>query len=126
MWNRPVDASIRTVGGWVDDGYGPVADAFRVNSAERDELGAADVVYRESRKVVDLWGMLVDVNLDRPDVLAVEIPAANGIGTPRAIAGIAYCYAPNRLGTSLIDQREIALRDLFYREVLHDRPQQLV
>lgn len=149
--------------------------------------------------------MLVDVNLNRPDVLAVEIPAANGIGTPRAVAdayssaldgrlgltsatldalsrparpptggvrdlilkedtsyslgylkptasapfggsanlafgtpgnggsfgfadpetNIAYCYAPNRLGTALVDQRDIALRNALFRDVLHDRPQQL-
>ena len=149
--------------------------------------------------------MLVDVNLNRPDVLAVEIPAANGIGTPRAVAAaysaaldgrlgltrrtldalsqparapsggledlilketaryslgdlkptesapfgggldlafgtpgnggsfgfadpetnIGYCYAPNRLGTALLDQRDIALRNALFRDVLHDRPQQL-
>ena len=42
--------------GAVDEGYGPVADAFRANFAERGELGAACAVYRDGRKVVDLWG----------------------------------------------------------------------
>ncbi|MFD0519860.1 serine hydrolase domain-containing protein [Paractinoplanes durhamensis] len=42
--------------GDVDEGYGPVADAFRRNFAERGEIGAACTVYRGGRKVVDLWG----------------------------------------------------------------------
>src|SRR5215204_6208020 len=43
-------------GGGVDEGYGPVAEAFRRNFTERGELGAACVVYRDGRPVVDLWG----------------------------------------------------------------------
>lgn len=147
--------------------------------------------------------LLVDVNYNRPDVLAVELPAGNGIGTPRAVAQaysaavngelgldaptvkalvapaepptggtrdlvlhdeatyslgylkptddfpfggstntafgtpgnggsfgfadhdarIGYCYAPNRLGYGLYDQREIALRHALFHDVLGDRPQ---
>jgi CubicO group peptidase (beta-lactamase class C family) len=147
--------------------------------------------------------LLVDTNYNRPDVLAVEIPAGNGLGEPRAVAavygaavsgglglteytlaeltrpaqlppggamdlvlrvptafafgcfkpthgfpfggsgnqafgtpgaggsfgladpetGIGYCYAPNRLGFGLADEREIALRDALYRDVLGERPQ---
>lgn len=147
--------------------------------------------------------LLVDVNYNRSDVLAVEIPAGNGIGQPRAVAaaysaaltgalglaedtldelsrpaeppsggdldlvlkvpaaysfgcfkptegfpfggsanaafgtpgsggsfgfadpqtGIGYCYAPNRLGFGLVDDREISLRDALYRVVLGERPQ---
>ena len=44
------------VHGAADEGYGPVADAFRANFAERNEIGAAVAVYRDGRKVVDLWG----------------------------------------------------------------------
>ena len=44
------------VHGDVDEGYGPVADAFRRNFADRREVGAACAVYRNGRKVVDLWG----------------------------------------------------------------------
>lgn len=44
------------MGGGVDDGYGRVADAFRQNLAERDEVGAACSVFRDGRLVVDLWG----------------------------------------------------------------------
>ena len=42
--------------GGVEQGYGPVADAFRRNFAERGEIGAAVAVYRDGQKVVDLWG----------------------------------------------------------------------
>jgi CubicO group peptidase (beta-lactamase class C family) len=44
------------VHGDVAEGYGPVADAFRRNFAERGEVGAACTVFRDGRKVVDLWG----------------------------------------------------------------------
>jgi len=44
------------VGGEVDEGYGKVADAFRRNLSSGQEVGAAFAVYRDGRKVVDLWG----------------------------------------------------------------------
>ena len=44
------------VNGDVDDGYGKVADAFRRNLGSGGEVGAAVAVYRDGRKVVDLWG----------------------------------------------------------------------
>jgi CubicO group peptidase (beta-lactamase class C family) len=44
------------IGGDVDEGYGKVADAFRRNLSSGQEVGAAIAVYREGRKVVDLWG----------------------------------------------------------------------
>jgi CubicO group peptidase (beta-lactamase class C family) len=51
-----VDVPAELVRGDVADGYGPVADAFRRNFAERGEVGAACVVYKDGEKVVDLWG----------------------------------------------------------------------
>jgi CubicO group peptidase (beta-lactamase class C family) len=39
-----------------DSGYGPVADAFRRNFADRGEIGAACAIYRAGVKIVDLWG----------------------------------------------------------------------
>jgi CubicO group peptidase (beta-lactamase class C family) len=51
-----VDVPMGLVRGEVDQGYGPVADAFRRNFAERGEVGAACAVYRDGVKVVDLWG----------------------------------------------------------------------
>jgi len=44
------------IGGDVDEGYGKVADAFRSNMTSGQEVGAAVAVYRDGRKVVDLWG----------------------------------------------------------------------
>lgn len=44
------------IGGDVDEGYGKVADAFRANFADGQEVGAAVAVYRDGVKVVDLWG----------------------------------------------------------------------
>jgi CubicO group peptidase (beta-lactamase class C family) len=44
------------IGGDVDEGYGKVADAFRRNLDSGQEVGAAVAVYRDGRKVVDLWG----------------------------------------------------------------------
>lgn len=41
------------IGGDADEGYGRVADAFRRNLGS--EIGAAVAVYRDERKVVDLW-----------------------------------------------------------------------
>lgn len=51
-----VDVPSAMVHGAVEEGYGPVADAFRRNFALGREVGAACVVYRHGRKVVDLWG----------------------------------------------------------------------
>ncbi len=44
------------MGGDADEGYGKVADAFRRNLSSGKEIGAAVAVYRDGRKVVDLWG----------------------------------------------------------------------
>ena len=51
-----VDVPRELIRGDVEEGYGPVADAFRRNFAERGEIGAACTVFRGGRKVVDLWG----------------------------------------------------------------------
>ena len=40
----------------LDEGYGKVADVFRRNLSSGKEVGAAVAVYRDGRKVVDLWG----------------------------------------------------------------------
>ena len=51
-----VDVPSELIGGNVDEGYGPVADAFRANFASGQEIGAACAVYKDGDKVVDLWG----------------------------------------------------------------------
>ncbi|UFQ20215.1 MULTISPECIES: serine hydrolase domain-containing protein [Streptomyces] len=52
------------VHGTVDAGFEPVRDAFVRNFGERGERGAAVAVYRDGRKVVDLWGGVRDVDGD--------------------------------------------------------------
>ena len=49
----------------------------------------------------------------------------DSLGMADPDTGIGYCYAPNRLGYGLIDQREFALRDAPYRDVLGERSQKL-
>ncbi len=51
-----VDVPADLIQGDVAEGYGPVADAFRRNFADRGEVGAACAVYKDGVKVVDLWG----------------------------------------------------------------------
>src|SRR6185437_15544456 len=53
-----LDAGGRQVGisGECAPGFEPVLEAFGANFLERGELGASVCVYREGRKVVDLWG----------------------------------------------------------------------
>lgn len=58
-----IDGTAR-VHGTVAAGYEPVRDAFVRNFDERGERGAAVTVYRDGRKVVDLWGGAKDVDGD--------------------------------------------------------------
>ena len=46
--------------GHVNEGFGPLADAFRAGFERREELGAAVAVYAGGRRVVDLWGGIAD------------------------------------------------------------------
>jgi CubicO group peptidase (beta-lactamase class C family) len=59
---RKLRISSDLIGGDVDEGYGKVADAFRRNLSSGQEVGAAVAVYRDGRKVVDLWGGYRDGN----------------------------------------------------------------
>ncbi len=54
------------IGGHCDPHFAAVADAFRRNFAENQELGAAVAVYVGDRLVVDLWGGYCDRSRDRP------------------------------------------------------------
>jgi CubicO group peptidase (beta-lactamase class C family) len=79
-----VDVSPDLIHGEVDEGYGRVADAFRRNFAERDEIGAACSFYREGRKVVDLWGGYRDgvARLPwEPDTLVMVFSATKGMSS---------------------------------------------
>jgi CubicO group peptidase (beta-lactamase class C family) len=70
--------------GAVDEGYGPVADAFRANFAERGELGAACAVYRDGQKIVDLWGGPRDAVTRAPweeDTLVTMFSTTKGVAS---------------------------------------------
>ncbi len=74
--------STEPVGGDVDEGYGKVADAFRRNLSGGREVGAAVAVYRDGRKVVDLWGGLRDGAGQQPwerDTLVTVFSATKGV-----------------------------------------------
>ncbi len=79
--------------GDVDEGYGPVADAFRRNFAERGEIGAACAVYRDGKKVVDLWGGYRDGQTRaewREDTVVVMF------STTKGVSGLALALAHSR------------------------------
>ncbi|MDJ0769972.1 MAG: serine hydrolase domain-containing protein [Ilumatobacter sp.] len=81
------------VGGDVDEGYGPVADAFRANFSERDELGAACAVYRDGRRVVDLWGGYADGATRRRWSEHTPIVV---FSTTKGVASLAVAHAHSR------------------------------
>jgi CubicO group peptidase (beta-lactamase class C family) len=79
-----VDVPAELIQGDVDEGYGKVADAFRRNFAERGDVGAACAVYREGRKVVDLWGGYRDGVRKLPwneDTLVTVFSATKGMSS---------------------------------------------
>jgi CubicO group peptidase (beta-lactamase class C family) len=70
------------VGGVVAPGFEPVREAFEANFAEQGEVGAAVCVYRDGRKVVDLWGGIADPETGRPwreDTLQLVYSATKAI-----------------------------------------------
>ena len=92
--------------GAVDEGYGPVADAFRANFAERGELGAACAVYRDGRKIVDLWGGDRDAVTRAPweeDTLVTMFSTTKGVAS-MAVAVVAQPRAARlrRAGVALL------------------------
>lgn len=80
-------------GGGVDEGYGPVADAFRRNFTERGELGAACAVYRDGRPVVDLWGGYRDGYRRLPWERDTMVPV---FSTTKGVASLAIAVAQSR------------------------------
>jgi CubicO group peptidase (beta-lactamase class C family) len=78
--------------GDVDEGFGPVADAFRRNFIAGREVGAACAIYRAGRKVVDLWGGYRDGRRRLPwqaDTLVPVFSATKGM----AAAGMAVAHS---------------------------------
>jgi CubicO group peptidase (beta-lactamase class C family) len=76
--------SPQLIGGDVDDGYGKLADAFRRNLSSGKEIGAAVAVYRDGRKVVDLWGGIRNGNTQaswQRDTLVTVFSATKGVAS---------------------------------------------
>lgn len=72
----------RTVSGFVDAGYGPVADAFKANYLLRHDLGSACTVYAGGRRVAELWGGIADRRTRRAwsrDTAAVTFSCSKGV-----------------------------------------------
>ncbi|MDN3293068.1 serine hydrolase domain-containing protein [Streptomyces ficellus] len=70
------------VQGTVQAGFEPVRDAFVRNFEQRGERGAAVAVYRDGRKVVDLWAGVRDVGGSAPwavDTAQVIRSATKGV-----------------------------------------------
>jgi CubicO group peptidase (beta-lactamase class C family) len=81
------------IGGEVDEGYGKLADVFRSNLSSGKEVGAAFAVYRDGRKVVDLWGGYRNGITQAPwgkDTLV------NVFSTTKGVASLAVAVAASR------------------------------
>ncbi len=66
----------------VDDGYGPIVDAFVANFVKRGDVGAGCAVYVDGRLVVDLWGGIADSRTGRAwehDTAAVIFSCTKGV-----------------------------------------------
>jgi CubicO group peptidase (beta-lactamase class C family) len=81
------------VRGDVDEGYGKVADAFRRNLSSGKEIGAAVAVYRDGRKVVDLWGGYRNGKTQAPWEADTIV---NVFSTTKGVASFAIAVAASR------------------------------
>jgi len=107
-----VDVPPALVCGEADEGYGSVADAFRRNFAERGEIGAACAVFRDGRKVVDLWGAYRDGRTRAPwreDTVMVMFSTTKGVCSPGARPGaFAGPAGPRRPGRGVLARVRLA------------------
>ena len=88
-----VKVSPNLVGGEVDEGYGKVADVFRRNLSSGQEVGAAVAVYRDGRKVVDLWGGFRNGITQEP---WEQDTIVNVFSTTKGVASLAVAVAASR------------------------------
>jgi CubicO group peptidase (beta-lactamase class C family) len=80
-------------GGDVDEGYGKLADVFRRNMTSGEEIGAAVAVYRDGKKVVDLWGGYRNGITKEP---WQEDTIVNVFSTTKGVAGLSVALAASR------------------------------
>jgi CubicO group peptidase (beta-lactamase class C family) len=90
---QKIRLATEVVHGDVDEGYGKVADAFRRNLSSGDEIGAAVAVYRDGRKVVDLWGGYRDGITRAP---WEQDTIVNVFSTTKGVASLAVAVAASR------------------------------
>jgi CubicO group peptidase (beta-lactamase class C family) len=88
-----VKVSPNLFGGDVDAGYGKVADVFRRNLISGREVGAAVAVYKDGRKVVDLWGGYRNGISKAP---WEQDTIVNAFSTTKGIAALAIAVAASR------------------------------
>jgi CubicO group peptidase (beta-lactamase class C family) len=81
------------IGGDVDDGYGKLADVFRRNLTSGEEFGAAVAVYRDGKKVVDLWGGYRNGHTKEQ---WQEDTVVNVFSTTKGVAGLSVALAASR------------------------------
>ena len=70
------------INGQVDEGFGPVADAFAANFAEHDDVGAGFCLYVDGKAVVDLTGGVADPATGRAydaDTLQLVFSTTKGV-----------------------------------------------
>ena len=90
---QKVKVSPGLIGGYVDEGYGKVADVFRRNLTSGKEVGAAVAVYRDGRKVVDLWG---GYRNGITQALWEQDTIVNVFSTTKGVASLAIAVAASR------------------------------
>jgi CubicO group peptidase (beta-lactamase class C family) len=81
------------IGGDVDEGYGKLADVFRRNLTSGEEIGTAVAVYRDGKKVVDLWGGYRNGITKEP---WQEDTIVNVFSTTKGVAGLSVALAASR------------------------------
>lgn len=81
------------MGGDADEGYGKVVDAFRRNFEAGKETGAAVAVYRDGRKVVELWDGYRNGVTREP---WQQDTIVNVFSTTKGIASLAVAVAASR------------------------------
>lgn len=82
-----------TIRGDVDEGYGPVADAFRENFDQGGEIGAACAVFQDGHPVVDLWGGVRDGTTGEPWTRNTRVVMYS---TTKGVAALALAHAHTR------------------------------